>query len=128
MNKASALNTFWSSFGIPAIAENSSYDEQVMEGFGDPDLYITYEIATGNVEASVALTASIWHRSTSSETIEEKQQEIADYIGYGGRTVKVGGGYLWVKLRQPFAQEAESGNNDLRRMLLNIEADFLTAT
>ena len=44
MNKAEALHLFWSSFDMPAITENSAYDERVMEEFGNPDLYIRHDL------------------------------------------------------------------------------------
>lgn len=129
MDKAQAIHTFWSSFTWDAIDEQSAYDTGTMEDLGIPDRYITYEVQTGSLGNPVMLSASLWHRSFSWETITKKADEIAAYIGYGGRILAVDGGKLWVKLGQPFAQRmpAESGY-DWRRIALNIEVDFLTAT
>ena len=128
MNKAQALHSFWSSFDIPAIDEQSAYDEGTLESLGIPRRYITYEVGTSNLGEPVALTASIWDKSTSWAFVQEKADEIAAAIGYGGKVIAVDGGYLWLKLGQPFAQRmSEEGNFDLRRIYLTISAEFLTA-
>lgn len=129
MDKAQAIHTFWSSFDWEAIDEQSAYDTGTMKDLGDPDRYITYEVITGSLGNPLMLTASLWHRSTSWATITNKADEIAAYIGYGGLVFAVDGGRLWIKLGQPFAQRmaAEAGY-DMRRIVLSIEVDYLTAT
>ena len=129
MDKAQALHSFWSSFSWDAIDEQSAYDTGTMEDLSITDRYISYEVLTGSLGNPLMLTASLWHRSTSWETITKKADEIAAYIGYGGRVLPVDGGYIWIKLGQPFAQRmAAETNYDLRRIVLTIEVDFLTAT
>lgn len=129
MDKAQALHSFWSGFGWTAIDEQSAYDESTIEDLGVTDKYITYEVGTGNIGDPIALSASLWHRSTSWETISKKADEIAAYIGYSGRVLPVDGGYLWVKLGSPFARRMPvDADYDMRRIYLNISADFLTAT
>ena len=129
MNKAQALQSFWSSFGIPAVDEQSAYDDMTMEALGNPPMYITYEVQTSNLGEPTALTASIWKRSTTCAAVQEKADEIAAYIGWGGKVLPIDGGYLWVKLRQPFAQRIFTDQDDsMRRMYLNISVDYLTAT
>lgn len=124
MNKAQAIHEFWSSFSLKAIDEMSAYDS-AMEL---PDKYITYEVQTANLGNAVALTASLWYRSTSWEAISKKADEIAAYIGYGGKVMPVEGGYIWVKLGSPFAQRmAVEQDSSMRRITLNITVDFLTA-
>lgn len=129
MDKAQALHSFWSSFDLPAIDEQSAYDAGVLESLGYPSRYITYEVITSNLSTEpVALTASIWDRSTSWAFAQQKADEIAAAIGYGGKVVKIDGGYLWIKLGQPFAQRmADENNYDMRRIYLTISAEFLTA-
>ena len=128
MDKAQALHSFWSSFSWDAIDEQSAYDTKTMEDFGSPDRYITYEVATGSLGEPVALSASLWLHSTSWAVISQKADEIAAYIGYGGRMIPVDNGYLWIKLGNPFAQRMpDESERDFRRILLNISVDFLTA-
>lgn len=129
MDKAQAIHAFWSSFSWLAIDEQSAYDTGTMEALGDPDRYITYELATGSLGDSIQLTASLWHRSTSWASISQKAEEIAAFIGYGGRMIPVDGGYLWIKLVNPFSRRMpDESDRDFRRIVLNIAVDFLTAT
>ena len=125
MTKAQALHNFWSSFDLTAIDENSAYDKPM----DLPDNYITYEVMTSNLGDPVSLTASLWSKSTSWVAIQQKADEIARFIGYGGKILDIDGGYMWVKLGTPFAQRMAVDELDsIRRMILYISVDFLTAT
>ena len=129
MDKAEALHSFWSGFTWPAIDEQSAYDTETLKELGIVDKYITYEVVTSNFGEPVAMTASLWHKSASWSEITQKADEIARYIGYGGKLLFVDGGYIWIKLGSPFAQRmAVDADYDWRRIYLNISADFLTAT
>lgn len=120
MDKAQALNSFFNSFGIPA------YDSQtVPENAALP--YITYETQTDSLDAQLNLTNSIWYRSTSWADIESKTSEIAERLGVGGVVVKIDGGYLWLYKGFPFAQRMSDPDDSIRRMIINIRAEFLTA-
>lgn len=123
MNKAQAIQEFWSSFGLMAIDEQSAYDEKIEL----PSNYITYELQTGSFDSSLSLSASLWYYTTSWVDITEKADEIAEYIGYGGKFIEVNGGYVWIKLGQPFAQRMAVEQENYRRIILNITVDFLTA-
>ena len=128
MDKAQAIHSFWSGFGWLAIDEVSAYDTRSAETIGATDRYITYEVLTGNLGNPLSLSASLWHRSTSGVDISQKADEIAAYIGYGGKTIPIDDGYIWIKLGQPFAQRMpDEANYDTRRIVLTIEVDFLTA-
>ena len=129
MDKAQAIHAFWSSFSWPALDEQSAYDENVLEEMEIGDRYITYEVLTASFGEPVSLTASLWCRSTSWEEISKKADEIADYIGLGGRLLKTDSGAIWIKQGTPFAQRmAVQEDSFLRRIYLNIAAEFLTAT
>ena len=124
MDKAQALHNFWSSFNLTAIDELSAYDST-----NDlPDNYITYEVQTSNFGDSVSLSASLWYRSTSWAAISQKADEIANFIGWGGRLYAVTDGYVWIKLGSPFAQRMAAEQDNIRRIVLNISVDFLSAT
>lgn len=129
MNKAEALHSFWSGFTWPAIDEQSSYDLQTLKDLGITDKYISYEVVTSNIGDDVGMTASLWHRSASWAEIQQKADEIAAYIGYGGKVVTIDGGYIWIKLGSPFAQRMlVDADYDWRRIYLNITAEFFSAT
>ena len=124
MDKAQALHAFWSSFGLLAIDESSAYDERLVL----PDNYISYEVQTANIGDSVSLTASLWYRTTSWADISQKADEIAEYIGWGGKLIPIDNGYIWIKLGSPFAQRMAVEQDSIRRINMNISVDFFSAT
>ena len=124
MDKAKALHNFWSSFQLTAIDEQSAYDTTIEL----PDNYITYEVQTANFGDPVALTASLWYKSTSWAEITQKADEIAEFIGWGGRVYPIDYGYIWIKLGTPFAQRMAVEQDSILRVVLNISVDFLSAT
>lgn len=124
-NKEQAIHRFWSSFGIVA------YDEQtVPTGENSPKPpYITYEVVTGNIDNPVSLSASIWYRGTSWLPVTTKLHEIERYLGYAGRIEKIEGGRVWFMRGSPFAQRmSDDSDSMIRRIYINITAEFLTAT
>ena len=72
MTKEQALTKFWESFGLTAYDENS-----VPSGENKPTYpYITYNVVTGSFGSNLALTASLWYKSSSWEAITNKADEI----------------------------------------------------
>jgi len=129
MDKAQALDGFWSGFGWPAFNEQGNYDELSAADLGIEDRYILYEVQTGDYTSEIALTAQLFHRSVSEETVSRKAQEIADFIGFGGKVLPIDGGWLWIKRGNPFSQPLrDESDPDWRRTIINISVDFLTAT
>lgn len=120
MDKAQALNSFWNSFSIPA------YDSQTVPANATLP-YITYETVTDSFDNRVTLTNSLWYRSTSWKEITEKANEIAESIGYGGEIIRIDNGYVWLMRGTPFAQRMSDPDDSIRRIVLNVQADFLTA-
>ena len=131
MDKAQVLHLFWSSFGLPAIDENSAYDRAAMQEQGITFPYISYEVASGNLsEFNQQLTGNLWYRSTSWKDCEEKAQEIADAIGYGGKIFPVNGGYLRIMLplNSIIYRRVADPDDSIRRISFTIAVDFLTAS
>ena len=126
-SRGQALYAFWASFGWAAIDEESSYDENAMEELGDPDRFITFESAVGEIDDTLTLNASLWHRSPSWELIETKAAEIYDAIGFGGVKLAYEGGQLWITRGSNFAKRGASPDYNQRRILLTIHAEFLSA-
>lgn len=122
MTKEQAIQHFWSSFGIPAYDEQTVPADAVMP-------YITYRVATDSFERVVNLNASIWYRSTSWADVSAKSAEIARAIGqYGFTKLKLDNGYMWMVKGTPFAQRMSDPSDDMiRRVYLNVQAEFLTA-
>ena len=70
------LNDFWSSFDIPAWAENSVPDNAELP-------YITYFIEKPDWASQASVYARVWYRDTSFASIAEKVGEISARIGEG---------------------------------------------
>lgn len=120
MNKEQALHSFWSSFGWVAYDESTVPANAAMPR-------ITYNVVTDNFGVSVAMSASLWYRGTSWEQITLKSAEIASEIGRGGNVILFDGGAIWLKRGVPFAQRLSDENDTIRRIYLNIEAEFISA-
>lgn len=122
MDKDQAIQDFWSSFGLPAYDENSVPDGAEMP-------YITYSSQTGAMGDVLILSGSIWYKSLSWKDISLKKEEIASKVGQDGFYIKhIDGGYLWITRGIPFAQRMSDPGSDLvRRMYINLNAEFLTA-
>lgn len=124
MTKAAAIYQFWKSFGLPTYEENS-----VPTGDNAPALpYLTYQFATDDFGKEVALTSSLWYRSTSWTQANEKAEEISKAIGRGGIFLPCDGGAIWLKRGTPFSQNMGDESDDMiKRKYLNLSAEFLTA-
>ena len=120
MNKAEAINNFWNKF-LPAYDQNTVPDDAKLP-------YITYTVSTDNINHPIPLNASIWYEEPTWENIEAKTKEIADYIGYGHVSERIDNGFMWIVKGSIFAQRMTDPNNkNIRRMYINIIAEFLTA-
>lgn len=122
MDKAQALNHFWSSFGLPAYDENTVPDDAVLP-------YITYNTVTDSLGNVVPLSGSVWYHGTSWQAVEAKAAEIAEYVGRRGHVViELDNGYVWFTKGTPFAQRTPDPDDpQMRRIYINIMAEFLTA-
>ena len=116
MNKEQALHSFWSQFG-------TAYDQNTVPE--DAELpYITYEVITDNFGSQTILSASIWDRGTSWESVTNILHSIENVLGYGGQTIVYEGGLLWIKRGTPFSQRMNDPDDSIRRILINIEVEF----
>ena len=119
-DKAQTLNTFWNGFGL------SAYDENTVQ-VGTELPYITYTVSIDSLGYPVALSASLWYRSTSWTDITKKAAEIERYIGRRGVTLPYEDGILWIKRGNPFSQRMSDDDDSIRRIYINIEAEYLSA-
>ena len=123
MTKEAALYNFWSMFGLPAYEENSVPSGE--DGAEFP--YITYQVVTDSFGNNVALTGSVWYRSTSWKEANAKAQEISDKISRGGVMISCDGGVVWIRRGVPFAQSMGDDSDDLiKRKYINIVAEYIT--
>lgn len=127
VNRAQALHQFWSSFtsgenSVPAYDESTVPDDKDIAEPKYPR--ITYTVATGEFEQPVMLSASLWDYSTSWETLSLLEQDIFNAIGYGGKLLPFTGGKIWIKRGNPFAQRMSDENKMVRRIYINVEAEY----
>lgn len=119
MNKIQALHDFWSSFGLTAYDATSVSDTAQLP-------YLTYEVSSADFGTTISLTANLWYRSTSWSTITQKEMQIADYIGRGGKIVSYDNGAFWIYKGTPWAIRLSDENDDtIRRIVLNVEIEFI---
>lgn len=121
MTKGQAIQKFWESFGLTAYDETSVPDDA-------PFPYITYQVHTSSLDGLCITNASIWYRSYSWKEISEKTEQISKAIAQmNPPSVKIDGGRLFITKGVPFAQRMRDENDDaIRRMLLNVNYEFLT--
>ena len=121
MTKGQAIQNFWESFGIPAYDETSVPDDA-------PFPYITYQVHTSSLDGLCITNASIWYRSYSWKEISEKAEQISKAIAQmNPPSVKIDGGRMYITKGVPFAQRMGDTSDDaIRRMLLNVNYEFLT--
>ena len=119
MDKLQAYNAFWNSFSLRAYDGTSVPDGAIMP-------YITYEAAEDGFGSPVALTASIWYRSSSWTDAVSKLKEIEQEIGMGGKIIPYQNGVMWIKKANPWAQRLGEENDDsVRRIVMNLEVEFI---
>lgn len=132
MNKSQAITEFWNSFGIPAFDENT-VPEYVDDGKGNliklQPPYITYNVVEDDLDNVVNLYASIWYHSTSWREVTLKVGEVSKRITeMYPPTIQLDNGRLYLAKGTPFAQRMSDPNDDMiRRIYINIQAEFLTA-
>ena len=120
MDKEQTLDEFWNSFGWKA------YDENTIPK-GTPLPYITYTVVVDSIGNDVALSASLWQRSTSWQGVTEMKDAIGERLGLGGKIFPFGDGAIWLKRGQPFAQRMSDEDDGIRRIYINITAEFISA-
>lgn len=123
MDSAQALHEFWSGFGWKA------YDESTVPSADlNPEIpRITYEVMESDIGYPVTLSASLWDRSFSWETISKKTDDIYDAIGFGGVLLPYDRGAIWITRGSPFAQRLADEDDTVRRVMLNVNAEFISA-
>lgn len=133
MNKQQALNNFWSGFNCLAFEENTVPDDDAIQAMIEAGLatskfpYITYQVMTDDISSPLMLTASIWDKSNSWERVDLLSNRIAQYI-QNMNTIKLDEGRLFITKGTPFSNHmSEEGDSTIRRVVLNIGVQFLTA-
>ena len=121
MTKGQAIQKFWESFDLPAYDATSVPDNA-------PLPYITYQVHTDSLDGLCMTNASLWYKSYSWKEISEKTEQISKAISQMyPPSVKIDGGRMYITKGVPFAQRmSDTTSDDIRRMLLNVNFEFLT--
>ena len=121
--KTQALYNFFSGFELPVYEENT-----VPTGDAKPQLpYITYSAATGDFDNDVQISGSLWYSGYSWADADRKAAEINAALAHGGKLIPYTGGALWIRRGTPFAQHMADDDDTIRRIYLNLTAEYLSA-
>lgn len=123
-DKEKALHAFWSSFGWAARDENTVPDDAMTQYGGK---YITYAVTTAALDEPVPISGNLWCKDTSWAEITAKVEEMSQTIGIGGMLFKYDGGYLWICRGVPFSQRMTDTDDTVRRIYINLMAEYLSA-
>lgn len=117
MTAEQAIHAFWSSFGLTAYDENSVPDDVALP-------YITYSLSYDTFDNQVPMVANLWYQSTSWMAITNKMHEISEGITQSGKVIITDNGYIWIKRGSPFGQRMGDIENNIKRMLINVSAEY----
>ena len=121
MTKAAALQTFFSSFDLPAyVATNVPEDAEFPR--------LTYSPVFGSLTGgSVSIDVNLWFRSESEREANAKAQELFKRIGEGGVTLPCDDGVIWINRDSPFCQNlADPDDSMIKRRYILLTAQYLT--
>ena len=118
MDRMQAYQGYWESFQIPAYDETTVPDGAVMP-------YITYNVLASGFDETLYPSASIWYKGTSWSEVTAKAEEISRSIGLGGIMIPYQNGAIWIKRGQPFEQRLSDTDTLIRRIMLNLEIEFI---
>lgn len=124
MDKWQTQDVFWNSFGLPAYDELTTFDEGDEPAFP----HITYQAMNGVMDQNLTINASLWYKTPTWAEISQKADDILAAISKG-IVLTVDNGFFWIKSpgATPFAQRIDSGDERVKRILLTVEAEALTA-
>ena len=120
MTKEQAYHNFLSGFTWKAYDKNTVPDDATLPR-------ITYSFSDAEFGDPVAMSISVWDRSTSWDGVTAMKDRIYNAIGLGGKLIPFDGGRIWVKRGQPFSQRMADENDSIRRIYINVEVEYLTA-
>ena len=121
MTKSEAIHTFWNSFTWPAYDEGTVPDDA-----GFPR--ITYNVVEDELNRPVALYASLWDRDTSWYDVSTKAAQISSALTkLYPPTIEFEEGRLYLTKGTPYAQRMVDEDDMVRRIYLNITAEYFSA-
>ena len=118
MNAEQAIQSFWSSFSIPAYDENSVAENATMP-------YITYSLSVDTFDNTLLNTINLWYRSMSWISVTEKAKEIINTITDGGISIPTDKGIIRMNLGNPIYNRMGDEDRNIKRIKMNIETEYI---
>lgn len=120
LNAPQTIQAFLEGFIVPVYDENVVPEDATFPR-------ITYAYSEGEFEQPVSLPISLWDRSYSWVRITALAGSIRNTVPDGGLLIPYDGGKIWLKRGTPFEQRMSDPDDAIRRIYINLEAEFLTA-
>lgn len=120
MTKEQAYHNFVSGFAWKAYDENTVPDDAVLPR-------ITYNLSVAEFDYPVAMSISLWDRSTSWTNVTGKANEIYQDISLGGKLIPYDGGSIWIRRGTPFSLRMSDPDDTVRRIIINVVIEFFTS-
>ena len=120
MSKEEAIYTFFSAFG-------DAYEESsVPTGKNAPSYpYLTYTVPTDSFNFPTAGQCSLWYKENTWLNADAKAKEICAALP---KIIACDGGGVLLTKGSPFSQRmSEPADSRVRRVFINITAEFITA-
>lgn len=90
--------------------------------------WLTYELVTSSWgDGDVTMQVNLWFYSTGEAEPNAMAQHISDTIGAGGVLLPCDGGAVWIKRGAPWCQSVPDADKAVKRRLLNVFVEYLTA-
>lgn len=120
MTPAAAIQSFLSSFGIPAYTSTSVPHDATYP-------YITYTMVGGQfADGDASMVANLWYRTESEREPNAKAAEIRRAIGGGFTSLSCDGGSVLICCGSPWCQAVEeTGDDKVKRRYLNFTLQFI---
>jgi hypothetical protein len=126
VDKVSALQIFWSTFGINAYPSINVPEKARSDLLKKGVPYITYDIVLGLFDQLCYMTGQVHYNVslTGIGPLVEKQQFIVDVLKRGGTTVPYRDGIMIVNLSSPAVQLMTEENDAIKKAIINIVVEF----
>ena len=116
MDRWQGIQAFWGSFGIHAYQSGYIPDDATTP-------YITYQASVAQFDKPIPLSGDIWYQSTSWAAISQKADQISKACG----VIRISPHhYIHVTKGTPFAQRMTDADKSIRRIHINLMAEFYT--
>lgn len=102
--------------------------EYAQQNFTKGWSYGTYTPVFDSISgSSVQITINLWAYTAQEKPLNDAANALAKAVGYGGKSVKCDGGYIWLRRGTPWCQNLYEDDDNIKRRYINLTAEYLTA-